>query len=373
MILLNRRKYFHRRRPQGAPADLADAVVTLASETVYYTGNPVYPSVFVTYEGATLVVNTDYTLNYSDNTEVGAATVVVTGMGEFAGQVTKTFYITAAPTGWAFNVENMAYVGRKQSVCYQGGRLLAVVEDYTNSDALIVCAAGQQGNFIFGQKITKDAHKEIHVENMASSAESGSNGSGEYIHASWISGDGKMSYWRSNNTNKTCILATSSVGYDFGNLTFDTSRTFDKTAFSSAYSMFVFSADGSRVFSGYNGDNGFYYNAVRFADVSTPFDLFTVDTSSASSVAITEIPMSYTMSIHSLAFSPNGRNVLISAGTSVYQFLLESAFDLSRRELVGSNSTGYDFHGLALVNNAKTLLGMTNSGYVYEYDLTPSS
>lgn len=110
MILLNRRKYFHRRRPQGAPADLADAVVTLASETVYYTGNPVYPSVSVTYEGAALIVNTDYTLNYTDNTNVGAATVTVTGMGEFVGSVVKTFHIvSAAPSSdtWTFDVADI--------------------------------------------------------------------------------------------------------------------------------------------------------------------------------------------------------------------------------------------------------------------------
>ena len=142
MILLNRRKYFHKRRPQGAPADLADAVVTLASETVYYTGNPVYPSVSVTYEGATLIVNTDYTLNYTDNTNVGAATVTVTGMGEFTGSVVKTFQIvSSAPSaGWSFDVMQIPDSPTFASFTNSGyvGQICPAKEPETGNDILLV-------------------------------------------------------------------------------------------------------------------------------------------------------------------------------------------------------------------------------------------
>lgn len=107
MVLFNRRKYMKlRRSPQGAPAHLADAVVTLASETVTYTGSAIYPSVTVTYDGETLEVNTDYTLAYFDNTEIGAATVVVTGKGNYTGQVIKTFQIVAASGAWLFDLDD---------------------------------------------------------------------------------------------------------------------------------------------------------------------------------------------------------------------------------------------------------------------------
>ena len=111
--LFNRRKYVPRRNPQGAPLDLADATITVAS-SVTYTGNALYPSVVVVYDGATLVVNTDYMLNYSDNVNVGNGTVTITGMGGYTGSVIKTFRIVSnAPTppgegDWTFNVQNIS-------------------------------------------------------------------------------------------------------------------------------------------------------------------------------------------------------------------------------------------------------------------------
>lgn len=108
MVLFNRRKYMKlRRSPQGAPAHLADAVVTLDNETIAYTGSPVYPSVTVTYGDEPLEVNTDYFLSYNDNTEIGAATVVITGTGNYTGQVVKTFQIVAASGAWLFDLDDL--------------------------------------------------------------------------------------------------------------------------------------------------------------------------------------------------------------------------------------------------------------------------
>lgn len=67
-----------------------------------YTGQAVTPQVTV----AGLTANTDYRVTYSNNTAVGTATITVTGIGNYSGQVTKTFTIkkaavnptTAAPT-----------------------------------------------------------------------------------------------------------------------------------------------------------------------------------------------------------------------------------------------------------------------------------
>lgn len=104
MVLFNRRKYMGvRRSPQGAPLNLADAVVTVA-ESVQYTGTPRTPAVTVAYDGVTLVVNTDYFVSYNDNTNVGAATVVVTGTGTFTGTVVKTFRIVSASGNWQFGL-----------------------------------------------------------------------------------------------------------------------------------------------------------------------------------------------------------------------------------------------------------------------------
>ncbi len=72
---------------------LADA--TLEYESITYDGTEKTPVVTVTRNGITLVQNTDFTVAYSDNIEVGTATVTISPIGNFVGaDVTKTFTIT---------------------------------------------------------------------------------------------------------------------------------------------------------------------------------------------------------------------------------------------------------------------------------------
>ena len=94
-----RRKYMVSRLPKGATVPMSDCVVTLATDSTSYTGSARTVGVTVTWEGATLTVNTDYTLAYSNNVNIGPATVTVTGMGQFAGSVTKTFQIVSGGGG----------------------------------------------------------------------------------------------------------------------------------------------------------------------------------------------------------------------------------------------------------------------------------
>ncbi|GAB6395128.1 MAG: Ig-like domain-containing protein [Bacteroidales bacterium] len=58
-----------------------------------YTGNPITPAVTVRDGSTTLTLNTDYTVAYSNNINVGTATATVTGIGNYTGTVTKTFLI----------------------------------------------------------------------------------------------------------------------------------------------------------------------------------------------------------------------------------------------------------------------------------------
>ena len=69
----------------------ADMVQSIASQP--YTGSAIEPTVTVKDGSKTLTAGTDYTVTYKDNTNVGAATVTVTGKGNYAGSVSKTFTI----------------------------------------------------------------------------------------------------------------------------------------------------------------------------------------------------------------------------------------------------------------------------------------
>ncbi len=58
-----------------------------------YTGNPVKPKVTVVVAGKALAEGRDYSLSYHDNTQVGEAYVLVTGMGEYRGTAKAAFKI----------------------------------------------------------------------------------------------------------------------------------------------------------------------------------------------------------------------------------------------------------------------------------------
>lgn len=68
-------------------------MVTIAPGPHDYTGNAVTPVIAVADGGTALDSGQDYTVNYKNNTNLGTATVEVTGTGNYTGTVKKTFTI----------------------------------------------------------------------------------------------------------------------------------------------------------------------------------------------------------------------------------------------------------------------------------------
>lgn len=71
---------------------LTEAMFTVDTSAAAYTGQPIAGRV----SSASLREGTDYTVSYSNNTDVGTATVTVTGAGSYTGTLTYTFPITKA-------------------------------------------------------------------------------------------------------------------------------------------------------------------------------------------------------------------------------------------------------------------------------------
>ena len=63
-----------------------------------YTGSAITPACKVVIGGRTLVKGTDYTVSYKLNKNVGTATLVVKGTGNYYGQATRTFHIVPKGT-----------------------------------------------------------------------------------------------------------------------------------------------------------------------------------------------------------------------------------------------------------------------------------
>ena len=78
---------------------ITEADVTLAGDTTY-TGAAVTPTVTVQVDGTILAEGTDYTLEFKNNVEVGTAQVVVTGIDNYRGSVTKSFAVGKANVAW---------------------------------------------------------------------------------------------------------------------------------------------------------------------------------------------------------------------------------------------------------------------------------
>lgn len=62
-----------------------------------YTGKEIKPAITIKDGSKTLTVGTDFTVSYKDNTNVGTATVTITGTGSYADTIVRTFVINPKP------------------------------------------------------------------------------------------------------------------------------------------------------------------------------------------------------------------------------------------------------------------------------------
>ncbi len=99
---------------KGATTLMSKAKVTPELKTVEYTGEAFEPSVTVKV-GKTELAEEDYDVTYRNNTEVGTATIVVTGKGSYAGVKTATFKITGTALSRAVTVkaDSQVYTGEE--------------------------------------------------------------------------------------------------------------------------------------------------------------------------------------------------------------------------------------------------------------------
>ena len=99
---------------------LEKAVVTIAKVNYAYDGKAKTPAVSVTLDGKKLAVNTDYTVTYQKNQNIGTAKVTITGAGNYTGTVTKVFTITAKK-GTSFTVGAYKYkISNSKEVSFAG-------------------------------------------------------------------------------------------------------------------------------------------------------------------------------------------------------------------------------------------------------------
>ena len=95
---------------------LTSANATTASQTYEYTGGPIRPEVTVVCDGKTLVQDTDYTVTYKNNQDIGTADVVLHGTGKYIGTITIHFQIYCGH-------KNLMHTSGKAATCTEAGNI----------------------------------------------------------------------------------------------------------------------------------------------------------------------------------------------------------------------------------------------------------
>ena len=176
----------------GTPTktDISGATISgLTSKA--YTGSAITQTPIVTYGGKALTQGTDYTVAYSNNTNVGTATVTITGKGNYTGSKSANFTITAVNLSGASvsGISNKTYTGsaitQTPAVTYSG-KTLTLNTDYTvsysnntNAGTATVTITGK-GNYTGSKSVTFT----ISAANISSATITGVNSSYTYTGSS---------------------------------------------------------------------------------------------------------------------------------------------------------------------------------------------
>ena len=110
---------------------LKDTNVTLSQQSFVYDGTAKNPAVI--YNGITLSENTDYTVQYSNNVDVGTVKATITGINNYSGTAVKEFKITPIK----FDDKKVSVSLEKSSFVYNGQSITPVVYVAYNHNYLI--------------------------------------------------------------------------------------------------------------------------------------------------------------------------------------------------------------------------------------------
>lgn len=110
-----------------------DFEMSLSSSSYTYDGTAKIPTVTIKNDIATLVKDTDYTVEYSNNINAGTATVTVTGIGNYTGTLTKTFIINKAQQNVNVTItSNTIDIGDMSKITASGYGTISYTSSNTN-------------------------------------------------------------------------------------------------------------------------------------------------------------------------------------------------------------------------------------------------
>lgn len=100
---------------------ITDAIVRFTQDKFFYEdGTPITPEITVSLpDGTILIKDTDYTVTYANNTQIGTATVNIFGINDYTGRASATFQIKERPE-LPFNVIDQTDIGMSAEAQLEG-------------------------------------------------------------------------------------------------------------------------------------------------------------------------------------------------------------------------------------------------------------
>ncbi len=136
----------------AATVDISEATITAIADQTY-TGSEITPEPVVTLGTTTLVKDTDYTVAYAENTNVGTATLTITGTGAYTGTKSATFQIVkATPAVDTWPTASAITLGQALSASTLSGGSGSVPGTFAFTDPSII--PGSTGTYSAGVTFT---------------------------------------------------------------------------------------------------------------------------------------------------------------------------------------------------------------------------
>ena len=92
------------------PMSIAKASVSVAEDSIIYNGRVKTPGITVKLNGKTLARGTDFSVTYSNNTNIGTSIVTITGKNNFTGQAYGKFAIVSGKKDFVWGQDNYNFI-----------------------------------------------------------------------------------------------------------------------------------------------------------------------------------------------------------------------------------------------------------------------
>lgn len=219
---------------ESIPMSKISASIKKGESTKYNAGNPVEPLYAVTNGKSPLVLDTDYTIAYSNNREVGTATVTISGIGKYIGTKKVTFKVTGENLAKATSdtIPNQIYSGKAikpdVSLYYNGAEV--DTDDYNISYSKNIAAGTatitytglnqfkgtkKSVNFRIGKYSLNNSDIEVEIAEDATYGKAGAKAQVSVSHGGSELKEGvdyKLSYKDNTSVQKVATVTISGIG-----------------------------------------------------------------------------------------------------------------------------------------------------------------